>query len=102
MKILVTGAKGQLGNKIIEILGKKHRLVLTDSDNMDITDIEAVENTVKKEKPDYIIHAAAYTKVDKAEEEIDLKSVIESITLLEEKEQAIDNKLNHYLKELGL
>lgn len=78
MKILVTGAKGQLGNKIIEILGKKHRLVLTDSDNMDITDIEAVENTVKKEKPDYIIHAAAYTKVDKAEEEIDLCRKINS------------------------
>jgi dTDP-4-dehydrorhamnose reductase len=45
---------------------------------MDITDIEAVENTVKKEKPDYIIHAAAYTKVDKAEEEIDLCRKINS------------------------
>jgi dTDP-4-dehydrorhamnose reductase len=79
MKILVTGAKGQLGNKIIEILGKKHQLVLTDSDNMDITDIEAVENTVKKEKPDYVIHAAAYTKVDKAEEETDICRKINSL-----------------------
>jgi dTDP-4-dehydrorhamnose reductase len=78
MKILITGAKGQLGNKLIEILGKDHQLILTDSDNMDITDINIVKKVISKEKPDYIIHGAAYTKVDKAEEEIDLCRKINS------------------------
>lgn len=70
--ILVTGAKGQLGNKIIELMSDKYRLILTDTDNMDITDIDAVRETVEKEKPDYIIHGAAYTKVDAAEENIEV------------------------------
>ena len=72
MKILVTGAKGQLGKKIIDVLGKEHQLVLTDYDNMDITDIKAIRAVVEKEKPDYIIHGAAYTQVDKAEENTEL------------------------------
>jgi dTDP-4-dehydrorhamnose reductase len=72
MKILVTGAKGQLGKKIIEILGEKHDLVLTDSDDMDITDIEAIRTVVAKTKPYYIIHGAAYTQVDKAEDNVEI------------------------------
>ncbi|MEI6499063.1 MAG: dTDP-4-dehydrorhamnose reductase [bacterium] len=71
-KILVTGAKGQLGKKIIEILGKNHQLILTDSDDMDITDIEAIRRVVELEKPDFIIHGAAYTQVDKAEEMVEI------------------------------
>jgi dTDP-4-dehydrorhamnose reductase len=78
MKILITGAKGQLGKKIIDILGNEYQLVLTDSDNMDITDISIVKKFVKKEKPDYIIHAAAYTAVDKAEENTELCRKINS------------------------
>jgi len=72
LRVLVTGAKGQLGKKIIEILGKKHELILTDSDDMDITDIDAIRTTVSKEKPDYIIHGAAYTQVDKAEDSVEI------------------------------
>jgi dTDP-4-dehydrorhamnose reductase len=79
MKILVTGAKGQLGKKIIEILGSRHELFLTDSDNMDITDFDIVKKVVEENKPDYIIHAAAYTQVDKAEENIDLCRKINSL-----------------------
>jgi len=71
-KILVTGAKGQLGKKIIDLLGDKYELVLTDSDDMDITDKDKVFEVVGREKPDFIIHGAAYTRVDDAEEEIDL------------------------------
>lgn len=72
MKILVTGAKGQLGKKIIEILGSEHDLILTDSDNMDITNPTEVQNVIGREKPDFIIHGAAYTKVDAAEENAEL------------------------------
>lgn len=72
MKILITGAKGQLGNKLIEILGKKHKLVLTDVDEMNIINADETMKKISQEKPDFIIHAAAYTKVDQAEEEEDL------------------------------
>lgn len=78
MKILVTGAKGQLGKKIIDILGLEHQLILTDSDNMDITDIDIVRKFIEKEKPDYIIHTAAYTQVDIAEKNVELCRKINS------------------------
>jgi dTDP-4-dehydrorhamnose reductase len=71
-KILVTGAKGQLGKKIIDLLGNKYDLILTDSEEMDITDKSKVLNVVESEEPNFIIHGAAYTKVDLAEEEKEL------------------------------
>jgi len=71
-KILVTGAKGQLGKKIIELMKADFELVLTDSDNMDITDGSKVREFIKSERPDFIIHGAAYTAVDKAEDNVDL------------------------------
>ncbi|MFA4995861.1 MAG: dTDP-4-dehydrorhamnose reductase [Patescibacteria group bacterium] len=71
-KVLVTGAKGQLGKKIIEMLGNDYELVLTDSEEMDITDKEKVFEVISEVKPDFIIHGAAYTRVDDAEEKIDL------------------------------
>jgi len=67
-KVLVTGANGQLGKEIQRQLGKKFNLILTDTDNMDITDKQQVDRVIKREKPDCIIHAAAYTQVDAAEE----------------------------------
>jgi dTDP-4-dehydrorhamnose reductase len=71
MKILITGAKGQLGKKIISVFKGKHELILTGTDNMDVTDISIVKKIIKDNKPDYIIHAAAYTQVDKAEEDVE-------------------------------
>jgi dTDP-4-dehydrorhamnose reductase len=71
-KILVTGAKGPLGKKIIEMLGNDYKLVLTDSEEMDITDKDKVFEVIGQENPDFIIHGAAYTRVDDAEEKVDL------------------------------
>ena len=70
MKILITGAKGMLGQDLcptLEDLG--HELVETDIHNLDITDFSAVQHFLNNEKPELIIHLAAYTNVDKAEEE---------------------------------
>lgn len=72
MKILVTGAKGQLGHKINELLGKEHELILTDVETMDITNPEMVSNVMDRERPDVVIHGAAYTRVDAAEENEEL------------------------------
>lgn len=69
MQILVTGAAGQLGTDVIAELQKRgHHAVATDTDTMDITDSAAVAAVFKKEKPDCVIHCAAYTQVDAAEE----------------------------------
>lgn len=70
MKILVTGANGQLGREITK-QGSEHELVLTDSDVLDITNGEAVRLFFQNEKPDVVIHCAAYTNVDAAEVDID-------------------------------
>lgn len=72
MKIFVTGANGQLGFKIKELLSAKHELILSDVADLDITDKVKVIETLKSIKPDVIIHGAAYTKVDPAEENREL------------------------------
>lgn len=78
-KILVTGAKGQLGKKIHELLATDYKLILTDSDDMDITDKLKVHKVVKSESPDFIIHGAAYTQVDKAEENVELARKVNAL-----------------------
>ena len=71
MNILVTGSKGQLG-KEIEIASKAYtedHFFFTDIEDLDITQKEAVIKYVENNKIDCIINCAAYTAVDKAEEE---------------------------------
>lgn len=73
MKVLVTGVKGQLGYDVVNELEKRgHMAVGTDVEEMDITDAGKVETVLKKEKPDAVIHCAAYTAVDAAEDNEDL------------------------------
>ena len=71
MKILLTGANGQLGVTLQDVL-REHDLILTDRDELDITDEQGCLEFVVEQKPDIIINAAAYTAVDQAEEEVDL------------------------------
>ena len=69
MRILVTGVKGQLGYDVVQE-GKKRGLGIfgTDVHNMDITNSVQVEEMINGYKPDVIIHCAAYTAVDSAED----------------------------------
>lgn len=68
MKILITGAKGMLAKEVIEKFQKENELILTDVEDLDITNEQAVIDYVANTKPDYIINCAAFTAVDKAEE----------------------------------
>lgn len=70
MRILVTGFNGQLGYDVVRE-GKRHGLEMvgTTSKELDITDEQAVTKYVEVLKPDAIIHCAAYTAVDKAEDD---------------------------------
>lgn len=71
--ILVTGAKGQLGFDVANELTKRNiKFVPTDIDTLDITDNDSVEDFFRKNKIDAVIHCAAYTAVDKAEENREL------------------------------
>jgi dTDP-4-dehydrorhamnose reductase len=70
VKILVTGANGQLGREIAR-QGHGHELVLTDTDILDIRNGEAVISFFHDVKPDAVIHCAAYTNVDGAEADLD-------------------------------
>jgi dTDP-4-dehydrorhamnose reductase len=78
MKVLITGASGQLGQAFQFIEGdyKDVFFTFTDSHNGDITDKKATENLLNAIKPDFCINAAAYTAVDKAEAEQDTARLI--------------------------
>ena len=69
--ILVTGANGQLGNSIRLLAGKYsgYNFLFTDVDTLDITDPAAVRAVVKDNGVNYILNCAAYTAVDKAEDD---------------------------------
>jgi len=68
--ILVTGAGGQLGNELRKIgFSPLDEVFFTDIAELDITDKKAVENYVSRNDIDTIVNCAAYTAVDKAEEE---------------------------------
>lgn len=72
MKLLVTGAKGQLGRSIKQIEGDYPELSITytDVDELDITKTEALNKYFDSNSIDYLVNCAAYTAVDKAEENI--------------------------------
>ena len=70
MKIFVTGAGGQLGNDVLNELTKRgHDAVGTTKETLDITDSDAVSRCLREISPDAVIHCAAWTAVDAAEEE---------------------------------
>ncbi len=69
MKILVTGAKGQLGNDVMnELKQRGHISIGVDIEEMDITNSESVTRVITEANPDGVIHCAAWTAVDLAEE----------------------------------
>lgn len=68
--ILVTGANGQLGNEMrLQSVNSANRYLFTDVAELDITDAKVVKQCVDDNKIDIIVNCAAYTNVEKAEEE---------------------------------
>ena len=73
MKVLVTGVKGQLGHDVMNELALRGiEGIGVDVEEMDITDRTACETVIFQEKPDAVIHCAAYTAVDAAEDNLEL------------------------------
>ncbi|OGG00462.1 MAG: dTDP-4-dehydrorhamnose reductase [Candidatus Glassbacteria bacterium RIFCSPLOWO2_12_FULL_58_11] len=67
MRILVTGAAGMLGKDLVPVLARKHRVRGADLADFDVTDREAAERFIGAERPEMVIHAAAFTDVEGAE-----------------------------------
>lgn len=77
MKVLVTGAKGMLGQDLCPILEDYgFEAIETDCDTLDITNELMVHKVFDDKNPDYVVHCAAYTNVDKAEEDLETASRI--------------------------
>lgn len=76
MKVLVTGVKGQLGYDVVNELNLRgHEAVGVDIDEMDLTDNESVSRVMQSVRPDAVVHCAAWTAVDAAEEEENIPKV---------------------------
>ena len=77
MNILITGANGQLGNEM-RLVSKHstHRYFYTDVDELDITDINAIRTVVKEYAINVIVNCAAYTNVDKAEDDKEMADLL--------------------------
>lgn len=79
--ILVTGANGQLGSEIQNIQGKTKNYFFTDASDLDITDRQAISDFVKKNNIQIVVNCAAYTNVDKAEDDIQTANLINNIAV---------------------
>lgn len=80
MKVLVTGVKGQLGFDVVNELKKRgHESVGVDIEDMDITDEAQVCLVLQRENPDAVIHCAAWTAVDAAEENVEKVRLVNTV-----------------------
>lgn len=81
MRILVTGAYGQLGNELKVLSGDypEWQFLFTDADTLDITDDFSVQSFFVGNNPDFVINCAAYTAVDKAETDVETAEKVNAL-----------------------
>ena len=94
MKVLVTGVNGQLGYDVVKELEKRgHKAIGVDRKEMDLTSTDQIKECIENVNPEAIIHCAAYTAVDKAEDEEELCRRVNAIATKE---------IAEYAKELDI
>jgi len=82
MKVLVLGCKGQLGLCLSDQLeNTAHEAIYASRDHLDITDFDATKSQIFETSPDVVINAAAYTAVDKAEEDQEAANLINHLAV---------------------
>jgi len=72
MKVIITGKGGQLAWELEKLIPATYDVLCVGKNELDITDLNAVNEFINNQQPELVINAAAYTAVDKAEEEIKL------------------------------
>lgn len=97
-RILLTGARGQVGWELRRTLASLGEVVALDSQTMNLADADAVRRTVREIAPTIIVNPAAHTAVDKAESEQSLAHAVNAIApgILAEEAARLDALLVHY------
>ena len=96
--ILITGSNGQLGSEIRMLSeNSEHRFFFTDVAELDITDRDVIDGYIAENKIDTIVNCAAYTNVDKAEDDVELADKINHLAVknLAEASKKYDVELVH-------
>lgn len=98
MKILLIGKNGQIGYELERSLQGLGEVVAVDRTQMDLTDFKQVRQVIRTVKPNLIINAAAYTSVDKAEQEPELAMRIngEALGIMAEEAKKLGASMIHY------
>ena len=98
MKILLTGKTGQIGKELNNIVGDLGNLITVDRKQLDLSKPNSIEPVILDIKPDIIINPAAYTAVDKAEEEPELAMTVNALApgLLAKAARKVGAGLIHY------
>ncbi|MEW5864655.1 MAG: dTDP-4-dehydrorhamnose reductase [Pseudomonadota bacterium] len=98
MRILLTGAGGQLGRELARRLPALGELVATDRAALDLSDPDAIRRTVRAARPQVIVNAAAYTAVDRAEAEPEAAHAVNATApaVLAEEARRLGALLVHY------
>ena len=76
MKVLLTGAGGQLGQALLAAKPEAVELISTTRQELNLADAEACRSAVQQHQPDWVLNAGAYTAVDKAESEPELAHAV--------------------------
>ena len=76
MKVLLTGAAGQLGQALIASTPAGVELIAASRKELDLADAQACRNAVQHHQPDWVLNAGAYTAVDKAESDAALAHAV--------------------------
>ena len=79
MKVLIIGGNGQLGKSLCNTKPENLDLISYSKEEFNLLDIDNCLKKIEKIKPNYVINAAAYTAVDKAETESELVEIINAI-----------------------
>lgn len=92
MKILVTGATGQVGFELVRSLSVFGEVLAPSRDELDLSDAHAVQRYLEQQQPQLIANAAAYTAVDKAEQEPELADRLNHLLPKQLAEYCLDNR----------
>ena len=97
-KILLTGKNGQVGWELQRTLAPLGQVMALDAAGLDLTNAEAIRQTVRSLQPDIIVNPAAYTAVDRAESEPKLAMAVNGVApgILAEEAKKLDALLVHY------
>ncbi|NET53920.1 MAG: NAD(P)-dependent oxidoreductase [Merismopedia sp. SIO2A8] len=96
-RILLIGANGQLGQELHRTLGAEGALTAVGRTELDLTQADAIRDTIRSLTPEVIVNAAAYTAVDKAEANEDVAKAVNAIapTVMAEESQRLGATLMH-------